>query len=59
MQVTETLANTGQAYIDTRIKQAIEDYIQSEETQDNIRDTTNQHMKQFLDIEANLNEQKS
>jgi hypothetical protein len=59
MQVTETLATTGQEYIDARIKQAINTYIQSEETQDNIRDTTNQHMKQFLDIEANLNEQKS
>ena len=59
MQVTETLATTGQDYIDARIKQAINNYIQSEETQDNIRDTTNQHMKQFLDIEANLNEQKS
>jgi hypothetical protein len=59
MQVTETLATTGQEYIDARIKQAINNYIQSEETQDNIRDTTNQHMKQFLDIEANLNEQKS
>jgi hypothetical protein len=57
MQITSSLAASGRTYIDERIKMSITEQIESEEMQDQIRDVTNQHMKQFLDIETSLQEQ--
>jgi hypothetical protein len=57
MQITESLVTSGQEYIDGRIKTSITKYIESEEIQDQIRDVTNQHMKQFLDIRGSLQEE--
>jgi hypothetical protein len=58
MQITSSLGTSGQKYIEERIKTSITQHIDSEEMQDNIRDVTNQHMKQFLDIEGSLQEQQ-
>ena len=59
MKITNSLASSGQEYIDGRIKTSIVKHIESEEIQDQIREVTNEHMKQFLDIEGSLQEEHS
>jgi hypothetical protein len=59
MKITNSLASSGQEYIDGRIKTSIVKHIESEEIQDQIREVTNEHMKQFLDIEGTLQEEHS
>ena len=57
MQITSSIDTSGQQYIDGKIKSVITKHIESEERQDQIRDVTNEHMKQFLDIEGSLQDQ--